>query len=106
MTLPKRLIISGAFGATLVRLVFSAADFFGDQTPALWLLAPGAVVGSFVMSGRVHELRFLAITVGTNVLVYGLLAERVLWFWGKRTRRVEVTPMAKTTGAQGGPGPG
>jgi len=91
MTLAKRAALAGAFGVIVVRLAFSAADFFGDQTPALWLLAPGAMVGSFVMSGRVHELRFLAITVGVNVLVYSLLAERVLWLWGKRGRATHKT---------------
>ena len=81
MTLAKRAAIAGSTSLILVGLAFSRA-----------------MVGFLVLSGRLHEVSFVVIGVVTNVVVYGLLAERVMWLWGKRGRKAHKTGVTTASG--------
>lgn len=101
MTLAKRAAIAGSISLIVVGLAFSVVYFLGDRSPAVYLLAPGAMVGFAVLSGRVHEVSFVVIGFVTNLIVYGVLAERVMWLWAKRVRAAHKTNVITAGGVQG-----
>jgi len=77
------LVVALGAGALLVGASLAISEHNPDS-PAVYVLIPGAVVGLALGGDRTHEISFFWIGVAVNLVFYSLLVALGIWLWSLR----------------------